>query len=64
MKKTDFETLLQRAETAYQQAKMKGDGQVIEWTEELELSIPQSRKFKRLRVLSEAFSFAEVKFAL
>lgn len=36
--KTDFETLLQRAETACQQAKIKGDGQVIEWTEEIEKS--------------------------
>jgi diguanylate cyclase (GGDEF)-like protein len=34
--KTDFETLLQRAETACQQAKIIGDGQIVEWTEEIE----------------------------
>lgn len=34
--KADFETLLQRAETACQQAKIMGDGQIVEWTEEIE----------------------------
>lgn len=34
--KSDFDTLLERAETACQQAKIKGDGQVVEWTEEVE----------------------------
>ena len=34
--KSDFETLLQRAETACQQAKIKGDGEIVEWTEEVE----------------------------
>jgi diguanylate cyclase (GGDEF)-like protein len=34
--KSDFETLLLRAETACQQAKTKGDGKVVEWTEEVE----------------------------
>lgn len=34
--KSDFESLLQRAETACQQAKIKGDGSVVEWTEEVE----------------------------
>lgn len=33
---SDFDTLLQRAETACQQAKIKGDGKVVEWTEEVE----------------------------
>lgn len=36
--KTDFDTLLQRAETACQQAKIRGDGQIIEWTEDIERS--------------------------
>lgn len=31
-----FDTLLLRAETACQQAKIKGDGEVVEWTEEVE----------------------------
>jgi diguanylate cyclase (GGDEF)-like protein len=35
---SDFDTLLLRAETACQQAKIKGDGEIIEWTEEIEKS--------------------------
>lgn len=34
--KSDFELLLQRAEAACQQAKIKGDGKVVEWTEDVE----------------------------
>ena len=36
--KSDFETLLQRAETACQQAKIKGDGKVVEWTPDVEMT--------------------------